>query len=43
MAEDFLNCGNSKLEEAAGLWLKGLGQNGRRLPKKGNPVWGQEK
>ena len=44
MAEDFLNCGNSKLEEAAILWAKEHDYNLRRLPNgKGSPVWGQEK
>jgi HEAT repeat protein len=44
MAEDFLNCGNCKLKEAASLWAKKNGYTLRHLPNgKGKPVWGQEK
>jgi HEAT repeat protein len=44
MAEDFLNCGNSKLEEAAYLWANKNGFTLGHLPsERGKPIWGQEK
>jgi len=44
MAEDFLNCRNSKLEEAASLWIKRLDKDFRHPPSgKEKPIWGQEK
>jgi len=44
MAEDFLNCGNSKLAEAGRLWIKGVDQDFMHLPiRREKPVWGQEK
>jgi HEAT repeat protein len=40
MAYDLLNCGNSKLEEAARAWAKSHGYQNMKIPGRGSAQWG---
>jgi HEAT repeat protein len=42
MAEDFLNCGNSKLEDAAGAWASKHGYRIESNPGRGHVGWGSK-
>jgi len=42
MAEDFLNCGNSKLEDAAGAWASRHGYRIESNPGRGHVGWGSK-
>jgi len=43
MATDFLNCGNSQLEEAGRAWVKKYGYEIKGVPDGSGPQWGSKK